>query len=472
MCPCMPENFQPSIECASIATAQNQRAKEGEFSLARRRWQEGTVYLRRSRKLPDAWWGRFVETVETDAGPVRVQRNMRLGEAGAGEGKLTKPLAKRALREHVDAANNYRPQAMKVQQMGKAATPFSVFVARWQEEVLIHKKASTASAVKSHIKTSLVPAFGKLAMGDVDSERVQAFLNRMKGKMSPKSIKNVWTTLRIMWHSAVAWKYVTGELRVELPKARKLRMRCYSVDEVKRMLANTHGAEQIFFWLAAETGARVGELIALRVSDVNLDSLYVEVSKALWCGTEDAPKTEAGNRRVCLSPLFGSALKEYLAGRSDGFLFQTSEGNPWDASNVLDRKLNKLLARLEIPKIDNNHLAKIIGKDKTIAQATRSEKLACSLGLHSFRHTSATAMDSLGIPRQIRKQRLGHSGNGVTEQYTHTFTQDERVAAEKIGELFGTGWPEKEKGKLISFPSLSQTQNGLAESNQQAVANQ
>jgi integrase len=130
---------------------------------------------------------------------------------------------------------------------------------------------------------------------------------------------------------------------------------------------------------------------------------------------------------------------------------------------VLDRKLNTLLARLEIPKIDNNHLAKIIGKDKTIAQATRSEKRACSLGLHSFRHTNATAMDSLGIPQQIRKQRLGHSGNGVTERYTHTFTQDERVAAEKIGELLGTGWPEKERGKLISFPIFPKCKTGLPE---------
>jgi hypothetical protein len=42
----------------------------------------------------------------------------------------------------------------------------------------------------------------------------------------------------------------------------------------------------------------------------------------------------------------------------------------------------------------------------------------------------------------------------------------------KLGELLGTGWPEKTKGKLISFPSLSQKQNQLAESNQQAVANQ
>jgi hypothetical protein len=48
------------------------------------------------------------------------------------------------------------------------------------------------------------------------------------------------------------------------------------------------------------------------------------------------------------------------------------------------------------------------------------------------------------------------------------FTQDERVAAEKVGELFGTGWPEKEKGKLISFPNPRMA----AGANQQAIANQ
>jgi hypothetical protein len=38
-------------------------------------------HIRKSKNLPDAWWGRFVETVETERGPVRVQRNVRLGEA-------------------------------------------------------------------------------------------------------------------------------------------------------------------------------------------------------------------------------------------------------------------------------------------------------------------------------------------------------------------------------------------------------
>jgi len=66
-------------------------------------------------------------------------------------------------------------------------------------------------------------------------------------------------------------------------------------------------------------------------------------------------------------------------------------------------------------------------------------------------------MDSLGIPQQIRKQRLDHSGNSVTENYTHVFAKDER-AAEKLGELFGTGWPERAEEKVIPFPNLSQTQ--------------
>jgi integrase len=146
-----------------------------------------------------------------------------------------------------------------------------------------------------------------------------------------------------MWNSAVGWKYATGELRVELPKARKLRMRCYAVQEVKRVLAHTKGAERVFFWLAAETGLRAGELIALRVSDVDVEKLAVEVRKAIWNGSEDNPKAEAAFGSICISSRLGSQVKEYLADRVDGYLFQTSSGNPRDASNVLERKLNTLL---------------------------------------------------------------------------------------------------------------------------------
>ena len=138
-------------------------------------------------------------------------------------------------------------------------------------------------------------------------------------------------------------------------------MRSYTVLDVKRILGHTTGADRVFFWLAAEAGLRAGELIALRASDVDVENKTVEVSKAIWNGSEDAPKTEAANRIVCISSLLCVQVQEYLDGRTDGYLFQTSSGNPWDASNVLERKLNTLLDRLEIPKIDPKLLAKFVG---------------------------------------------------------------------------------------------------------------
>jgi hypothetical protein len=71
----------------------------------------------------------------------------------------------------------------------------------------------------------------------------------------------------------------------------------------------------------------------------------------------------AVSQKLESSECLGAALKEYLAGKVDGYLFQTSEGKPWDTSNVLGRTLNGLLEHLEIPKIDPRLLAKFVGKD-------------------------------------------------------------------------------------------------------------
>jgi len=60
----------------------------------------------------------------------------------------------------------------------------------------------------------------------------------------------------------------------------------------------------------------------------------------------------------------------------------------------------------------------------------------------------------------------------VTDGYTHALSNDERNAAEKLGDLFGTGWAEIDKGKLISFPSLSQKEEGLTIGVSEALVNQ
>jgi hypothetical protein len=56
--------------------------------------------------------------------------------------------------------------------------------------------------------------------------------------------------------------------------------------------------------------------------------------------------------------------------------------------------------------------------------------------------------------------------------YTCRLTQDDRAAAEKVAELFGIGWLEKDAAKLISFPSPSQKAEGLTGRRRQALMNQ
>jgi hypothetical protein len=70
---------------------------------------------------------------------------------------------------------------------------------------------------------------------------------------------------------------------------------------------------------------------------------------------------------------------------------------------------------------------------------------------------------------KIKKEGAGTQG---TDNYTHTFTDDEWSAAEKLGELFGTGWPEIDTGKVVSFPNLSRKEEGLAIGDSQALVNQ
>jgi integrase len=113
--------------------------------------------------------------------------------------------------------------------------------------------------------------------------------------------------------------------------------------------------------------------------------------------------------------LLAANISKHLAGRTEGYLFQESKGG---ANAVRNHKLRPILKQLGIPINDEKPLAKIVGRDnKTVAQATRSEKRQASAGLHTFRHTNATAMDSLHVPKGVRRKRLGHGGGDTTEHY-------------------------------------------------------
>lgn len=358
--------------------------------MARRRYQDGCVYRR-----GDVWIGRWRED-EVDA-EGHVQRRLKY-EAWKVAEYPTKRLVQRELKRKLAEVNarNYR---------AKPQTSFEVFAKKWETSVLPNLKPSTQSAIKSQLRKHLVPAFGSIALSNLTGEPLQRFVS--ESKLSPKTVKNLVATLRILWNTAKAWNLVEHDpfQGLRLPERVKPEVRFFTADEMRRIIEAADEPYKTFFWLAAETGMRAGELCALRWEDVNLDRGIVQVRRSAWRGKVGSPKTVAGTRTFAISV----RLAECLAGRkaAGGLLFHASTGNPWDANLLVKRKLRPILRTLGLQ----------LG------------------GMHAFRHGNATVMDRVEVPTRVRQARLGHADLETTMGYTHVISEDDKRAAAEVARV-------------------------------------
>jgi integrase len=119
--------------------------------------------------------------------------------------------------------------------------------------------------------------------------------------LEPKTIRNLWATVRLIREAALAQKYADSlPPKPKLPRLSKKRPRYFRLEGIGRIIAHSKGELRTFYWLAAESGMRAGELCALRLVDVEPDRLTV--NQVVWHGRiQDGPKTNNGVRAVPLS---------------------------------------------------------------------------------------------------------------------------------------------------------------------------
>lgn len=243
-----------------------------------------------------------------------------------------------------------------------------------------------------------------------------------------------------MWTSAKAWGYVMHDPfdGLVLPKPRQAEVRCFSEEDVLRIVTAAPEPYRTFYRLAAETGLRAGELCGLRREDIYEG--FVRVSGSVWHGRTQSTKTGAAIRTVAISSTLLTQLRnlqQETSGNTDVcYVFHSSKGTPWDANLLVKRKLRPLLASLNI-------------------------ELA---GLHAFRHFNATALDRFSTPLKTRESRLGHTDARFTlRQYTHAVASDDQRVATEFGKLFDAIGQDS----LLKF---AQKNNGLPMESRQAVS--
>jgi len=184
--------------------------------------------------------------------------------------------------------------------------------------------------------------------------------------------------------------------------------------------------------LLVMTGLRIGELLALRWQDVDLQKQngFLSVRQTVYEGHFDEPKSKRSKRRIPLGPKcveILAALKP-IGADSGALVFSARNGSPLSRRNLLNRQLKPTCEALKLTGVN----------------------------WHWFRHANATLLDSVGAPLGTTQALLGHSSAEITrETYIHSVPADARRAVEDVEKLFGPKWTQvpaqaETRGQLIN----------------------
>jgi integrase len=243
-------------------------------------------------------------------------------------------------------------------------------------------------------------------MRQIDANDLQRLIVKCKAEeLDPKTIRNIWGAVSLMWQAALAGKFVDALLpKPKLPRKFKTKARFFKLEDVARILAASKDEQRTAYWLLAETGIRAGELAGLRISDIAGDRL--SVSQSVWHGEEQQPKTQNAIRTLALSPqlvalLWGQIARQKAKGQD--LLFSASTGSPLDMDAFRHRKMRTLLESLGIPQA----------------------------GFHAFRHFNMALLDSVRTPLKVIQDRMGHAltGSFTLDVYGHVLDWQGNVDA-------------------------------------------
>src|SRR5258708_1249419 len=327
--------------------------------------------------------GRWKEDVRLPNGSiVRKKRSRVFGIVG----DMTEKQARRQLEAILARVNDPGYVA-------ESKSTFEVFVEEVGDQAFPEMKPYTVLNRRGHLTNHLLPVFGKKQVREITTRDIDACLSKLT--VSRKTKKNIFSTLKLILKQGRAW----GNLRENIwESAKKIgrsdtEVRAYTDAEVESILSRSTGAKRLFYWLAVETGMRAGELCGLRVCDVDPFKKLVRVRQAVWRGKAQTPKTKNAIRDIPTPIEIVDALRAHIGGRSEGFVFTTKNGTPWNADLVLKRHLRKKL------KVVDGHL-------------------------HMFRHTFATRQLHAGVSVSVVSKLLGHGSISTTLNiYAHVLAQ-------------------------------------------------
>lgn len=263
-------------------------------------------------------------------------------------------------------------------------------------------------------------------INDITSIEIQNYLNSLKN-YSDSTIKKIKEQFSQTFREAINKGYIVKNPMLDVIRPRSIKkrkvVRALEIEEQQKLtdylmtVPITDEPYKVAYLIEMYLGLRIGEVLALRNTDINLHKNLISVNKTLSTDKNhkvimgNSTKTYAGIREVPIPTFIRNEIINQMRiaeNNRDKQLFLTPNGE-YVRPNNANRKLKELLEKMDITDITS----------------------------HSLRHTYGTRCIEAGM-RAVALQRLmGHTDVAITlNTYTSVFNKYKESELEKVNNYY------------------------------------
>ena len=293
--------------------------------------------------------------------------------------------------------------------------------AAWKEYKRPYVKQSTMAAYVLILENHILPTFGE-DNNSLPEQSVQAFvLHKIESGLSTKSVKDILIVLKMVMKFGVKKEWMTYyEWDIKYPPSSENKvLDVLSVTNHRKIL--NHIQSHFTFmglgiYISLSTGLRIGEICALKWSDINVTDGILTVNRTIERiyiiegekkHTElviNTPKTKNSCREIPMNKELLGMLKPLKKVVNDDYYILTNDERPTEPRTYRNY-YKRLMEKLDIPK----------------------------LKYHGLRHSFATRCIEVGCDYKTVSVLLGHSNISTTlNLYVHPNMEQKKRCIDKV----------------------------------------
>jgi len=297
--------------------------------------------------------------------------------------------------------------------------------AAWKEYKRPYVKQSTMAAYVLILENHILPTFGE--DNSLPEQSVQAFvLHKIESGLSTKSVKDILIVLKMVMKFGVKKEWTTYyEWDIKYPPSSENKvLDVLSVTNHRKIL--NHIQSHFTFmglgiYISLSTGLRIGEICALKWSDINVTDGILTVNRTIERiyiiegekkHTElviNTPKTKNSCREIPMNKELLGMLKPLKKVVNDDYYILTNDERPTEPRTYRNY-YKRLMEKLDIPK----------------------------LKYHGLRHSFATRCIEVGCDYKTVSVLLGHSNISTTlNLYVHPNMEQKKRCIDKVFKSLG-----------------------------------